>query len=153
MGLTLLDTLPDAARYDVRILATDIDPNMVARARAGVYREDAVAPIPPAMRERWMKRQQDGQHVLWCVKDELRTLITFKELNLIGPWPMRGRFDVVFCRNVVIYFEEATQIALWNRFKEVLTPEGRLFIGHSERVDVPGFESAGLTIYKLARMS
>lgn len=63
---------------------------------------------------------------------------------------MRGKFDVIFCRNVVIYFEEATQAYLWNRFKDALTPEGRLYIGHSERVDVDGYQSDGLTVYKLA---
>jgi chemotaxis protein methyltransferase CheR len=74
----------------------------------------------------------------------------FKELNLIGDWPMRGQFDVIFCRNVVIYFEEATQAFLWNRFKNALTADGRLYIGHSERVDVAGYESDGLTVYKLS---
>jgi chemotaxis protein methyltransferase CheR len=74
----------------------------------------------------------------------------FKELNLIGNWPMRGQFDAIFCRNVVIYFEEATQALLWNRFKNALTPDGRLYIGHSERVDVAGYESDGLTVYKLS---
>ncbi|MEQ1809756.1 MAG: CheR family methyltransferase, partial [Terricaulis sp.] len=74
----------------------------------------------------------------------------FKELNLIGAWPMRGQFDVIFCRNVVIYFEEATQTLLWNRFKNMLAPQGRLYIGHSERIDVAGYESDGLTVYRLS---
>lgn len=150
IAMTLLDVFPDAAQHDVRILASDIDPNMVMRAREGLYREDAVAPVPAATRDRWMMRERDGAASVWRIKDEARALITFKELNLIGPWPMQGRFDVVFCRNVVIYFEEDTQVLLWNRFKNLLTPEGRLFVGHSERVDVGGFESAGLTVYKLA---
>lgn len=81
------------------------------------------------------------------MKDAARALISFKQLNLIGAWPMRGQFDVVFCRNVVIYFEEETQAFLWNRFRDVLMPGGHLYVGHSERVDAPGFASAGLTIY------
>lgn len=149
IALTLLDVLPDAARYDVRILATDIDPNVVAKAKVGVYREDAVAPIPAVLRERWLRRERDTAENLWSLKDEPRALITFNGLNLIGDWPMRGRFDVIFCRNVVIYFEEATQTLLWNRFKNVLTAQGRLYIGHSERVDVAGYVSDGMTIYKL----
>lgn len=150
MALTLLDAFPEAARYDVKILATDIDPNVIARGRAGVYRNEAVAPIPAAMRDRWLARERTGDEVSWRVKDEVRNLIAFKQLNLIGDWPMRGRFDVIFCRNVVIYFEEATQAALWARFKNALTLDGRLFIGHSERIDIGGFESAGLTIYQQA---
>ncbi len=149
LALTLLGLCPDIARYDLRILASDIDPNIVAKAKAGRYREDAVSPIPPAIRTRWLSRdgERDG---MWTVQQEVRDLIVFKELNLIGDWPMRGRFDAIFCRNVVIYFEESTQAFLWNRFKNALTPEGRLYIGHSERVDVPGYESDGLTVYKLA---
>lgn len=149
MALTLLGAFPDAQRYDVRILATDIDPNIIKKAKAGVYREDAVSTIPPNLRDRWLRRDNDGEDKNWSVKDEVRSLITFKELNLIGDWPMRGRFDAIFCRNVVIYFEEATQVFLWNRFKTMLSPEGRLYIGHSERCDVDGYASDGLTVYKL----
>lgn len=150
IALTLLEAFPEAARYDLRILATDIDPNILARAKAGVYADEAVSPIAPGMRERWLTRQAGGAEKVWRVNDQVRALIRFNELNLIGEWPMQGRFDVVFCRNVVIYFEEATQAFLWDRFKQILTPEGRLYIGHSERVDIAGYASDGLTIYKLA---
>ncbi len=151
IALTMLEVFPEAARYDVRILATDIDPNIVAKAKVGVYSDDAVSPIPVNLRDRWLSRERDAGDKCWRVKDEVRALITFKELNLIGEWPMRGQFDIIFCRNVVIYFEEPTQAFLWGRFKDMLAPEGRLFIGHSERVDVDGYASDGLTIYKLAR--
>lgn len=150
IALTLLEVFPDAWQYDVRILATDIDPNMIRRARAGEYRSEAVAPIPAALRDGWMTRERDGAETTWRVKDQVRALINFNQLNLIGDWPMRGRFDVIFCRNVVIYFEEHTQIALWRRFRDALNSDGRLFVGHSERVDAPGFDGCGLTIYKLA---
>ena len=151
IALTLLEVFPEAARYDVRILATDIDPNIVAKAKAGVYSNDAVSPIPAGLRDRWLSRERDAGEKCWRVKDEVRALIAFKELNLIGEWPMRGQFDIIFCRNVVIYFEEPTQAFLWGRFKNMLAAEGRLFIGHSERIDVDGYASDGLTIYKLAR--
>lgn len=149
LAFTLLELCPDIARYDLRILASDIDPNIVAKAKAGRYREDTVAPIPPEIRTRWLSREgeRDG---MWTVRQEVRNLVVFKELNLIGDWPMRGRFDAIFCRNVVIYFEENTQAFLWNRFKTALAPDGRLYIGHSERVDVAGYESDGLTVYKLS---
>lgn len=149
IALTILSQMPDAAAHDIRILATDIDPNVVATARAGMYGPQAVEPIPSALRERWMKRdgaRADGQ---WRVGDEMRALVRLNTLNLIGDWPMKGQFDAIFCRNVVIYFEQATQDFIWRRFQNILSPQGRLYVGHSERVDAPGFVSDGLTIYRL----
>lgn len=149
MAITVLAALPDAANLDVKILATDIDPNMIAEGRAGIYREDAVAPVPLDLRRRWFKKAGEGR---WEVADELRELVAFRELNLIGDWPMKGRFDVIFCRNVVIYFDEPTQERIWSRFAPLLNPGGTLYIGHSERVTGPAtqlFETTGLTTYAL----
>ena len=148
MALTILQALPEAADLDVRILATDIDPNMVAEGKAGIYREDAVAPVPLELRRKWFKKAPGG----WEVADELRELVAFRELNLIGDWPMKGRFDVIFCRNVVIYFDEPTQERIWSRFAPMLEPGGALYIGHSERVSGPAtgqLQTAGLTTYRL----
>jgi chemotaxis protein methyltransferase CheR len=153
MALTVLSLMPEAAQYDVRILATDIDPNVVAEGRRGVYRNDAVEPIPSDLRARWMQRvAQDGEFA-WSAGDEMRKMVAFRELNLIGSWPMKGPFDVIFCRNVVIYFGEETQARVWSRFKPLLTREGRLYIGHSERLNGPSasaFVSDGLTTYRFA---
>jgi chemotaxis protein methyltransferase CheR len=153
MALTVLSLMPEAAQHDVRILATDIDPNVVAEGRRGVYRADAVGPIPNDLRARWMQRiSQDGE-LAWSAGEEMRKLVAFRELNLIGAWPMKGPFDVIFCRNVVIYFEEETQARVWSRFRPLLTREGRLYIGHSERVNgaaASAFVSDGLTTYRLA---
>ncbi|HEY4029995.1 MAG TPA: protein-glutamate O-methyltransferase [Caulobacteraceae bacterium] len=153
MALTVLSLAPDAAQLDLRILATDIDPNVVAEGKRGVYRNDAVEPIPNDLRTRWMQRVgQDGE-LAWSAGEEMRKLVSFRELNLIGSWPMKGRFDVIFCRNVVIYFEEETQARVWSRFKPLLTREGRLYIGHSERLNGPAaaaFVSDGLTTYRFA---
>jgi chemotaxis protein methyltransferase CheR len=149
MALTVLEALPEAGRLDVRILATDIDPNMVAEGRAGFYREDAIAPVPIDLRRRWFKKAGEGR---WEVADELRELVAFRELNLIGDWPMKGKFDAIFCRNVVIYFDEPTQERIWSRFAPMLNPGGTLYIGHSERVTGPAtqiFETTGLTTYSL----
>jgi chemotaxis protein methyltransferase CheR len=153
MALTVLSLMPEAARYDVRILATDIDPNVVAAGKRGVYRNDAVEPIPQDLRARWMQRVNDDGELAWSVGEDLRKMVAFRELNLIGSWPMKGPFDVIFCRNVVIYFEEETQARVWARFKPLLTQEGRLYIGHSERLNGPAaaaFVSDGLTTYKFA---
>jgi chemotaxis protein methyltransferase CheR len=153
MALTVLSLMPEAAQYDVKILATDIDPNVVAEGKKGVYRDDAVDPIPQDLRTRWMKRVGRDGEMAWSVSDEMRKLTVFRELNLIGAWPMKGRFDAIFCRNVVIYFEEETQARVWSRFKPLLTAEGRLYIGHSERLNGPAataFVSDGLTTYRFA---
>jgi chemotaxis protein methyltransferase CheR len=153
IALTVLSLMPEAAQYDVRILATDIDPNVVAAGRRGVYRADAVEPIPQELRTRWMRRANDDGELAWSAGEEMRKLVSFRELNLIGPWPMKGPFDAIFCRNVVIYFEDETQARVWQRFKPLLTPEGRLYIGHSERVNGPAasaFVSDGLTTYRFA---
>jgi len=153
MAITILTALPEAANLDVKILATDIDPNMVAEGKAGLYREDAVAPIPPELRRRWLEKSSDDDQ-RWSVAEDLRRLVSFRELNLIGDWPMRGRFDVIFCRNVVIYFDEPTQERIWQRFVPNMNPGGTLYIGHSERVAGPAsdvLETSGLTTYRLRR--
>jgi chemotaxis protein methyltransferase CheR len=148
MAMTVLEALPEAADLDVRILATDIDPNMVAEGKAGVYRQDHLEPVPLAQRSRWFNKAGDG----WAVNETLRRLVSFRELNLIGDWPMKGRFDVIFCRNVVIYFDDATQELVWNRFVPTMNPGATLYIGHSERVTGPAaarLDTAGLTTYRL----
>ncbi len=147
MALALLSVLPEAAELDVRILATDIDPIIVSRAREGLYNEEAVSAIPQELRRNWLKREGEGS---WRMGEVVRGLIAFNELNLMGQWPMKGRFEAIFCRNVAIYFDEPTQERLWGRFAGALAPQGRLYIGHSERIGVAGFETDGLTTYKLA---
>jgi chemotaxis protein methyltransferase CheR len=150
IALTLLSLLPDAARYDVKILASDIDSLMVAHGREGVYNEELVEPIPGAFRERWMRREE-GQRGSWRMGDEAKALVAFRELNLIGAWPMKGPFDAIFCRNVVIYFDEPTQERIWGRFAELMPQGAHLYIGHSERVGPLSthlFSSDGLTVYR-----
>lgn len=144
MAMTLLDALPDADRFDVRILATDIDPQIVARAKAGRYGTEDVEPISAAQKDRYLLRSGTE----WTIRPEVARLISFGDLNLLAPWPMKGQFDVIFCRNVAIYFDEETQTRLFTRFASVLKPEGRLYIGHSERASVPALETDGLTVYR-----
>jgi chemotaxis protein methyltransferase CheR len=146
MALVILGQLPEAADLDVRILASDIDPVMVGQAREGRYSDDSIAAIPSELR-RWL--QKDGSS--WRMGEQVRRLIAFRELNLMDAWPMKGRFHVIFCRNVAIYFDDPTQARLWDRFADVLEPSGRLYIGHSERVSSSRFESDGLTAYRLGR--
>lgn len=149
IALTVLQVFPNAADLDIKILATDIDPAVVRKAAEGVYSEGSVEPIPSAMLERWFDVDGPRGERVYRVSAIMRSLIAFKELNLIGAWPMKGKFDAIYCRNCVIYFNDETQGKLWPRFGAALKPQGRLYIGHSERVSDPGFESDGLTAYRL----
>ncbi len=133
-AMTVLSVMPDAVDHDIRILASDIDPRMVEAGRDGVYEAEQVRDAPRDLVERWMAPvKQDGARAFGA-GEEMRGLVSFRELNLIGAWPMKGRFDVIFCRNVAIYFDEPTQNEIWRRFTGVLAPGGRLYIGHSERI-------------------
>ncbi|MEN5167929.1 protein-glutamate O-methyltransferase [Brevundimonas pondensis] len=150
MALTVLDVLPEAADLDVRILATDIDPNMVAEGAAGVYSDELLSPVPASGRKHF--EAVAGRPGHFSADATLRRLVSFRELNLIGDWPMRGKFDVIFCRNVVIYFDDATQEMVWSRFTPMMAPGATLYIGHSERVSGPAttqLQTCGLTAYRL----
>jgi chemotaxis protein methyltransferase CheR len=153
IALTVLSAFPDAGSFDVRILATDIDPVVLETAKTAIYDGEAIAAIPEPMRKRWMRSVTNpGGEARWRVGDEARDLIAFRELNLNGPWPVKGCFHAIFCRNVAIYFEEATQARIWTRFGDLMTEKSRLYIGHSERVnDDHRFQSDGLTVYRLKR--
>ena len=150
MAFTVLSVWPNAADLDIRILGTDIDTNVLATGRAAVYDESLLEGIPASARGQYFERDP-GDRRNWRVCDAARSLVAFRELNLNGPsWPMKGPFDAIFCRNVVIYFDEPTQERVWNRFAPLVAPGGRLYVGHSERVgaSVTAFESCGLTAYR-----
>lgn len=147
IALTVLSAFPEAGNYDFRILASDIDPVVLETAKTGVYSADAIAAIPEPMRKRWLESAGGGN---WRMGEDVRALIAFRELNLNGAWPIKGKFQAIFCRNVAIYFEEQTQAKIWSRFGDLMTERSRLYIGHSERVnDDDRFQSDGLTVYRL----
>lgn len=148
IAMVLADMAPDLARLDIRILATDIDSQMIARGRAALYDANTLSSIPPAL-QRFVEVTPAGVQMT----EPLRALISFRELNLHETWPMKGPFDIIFCRNVVIYFDPEAQKRLWQRFESVLAPGGWLFVGHSERVplDPPcQLSTAGITSYRAA---
>lgn len=152
IALTILSLLPEAGRHDIKILATDIDPNMIAAGKAASYEPGAIAGVPAALCQRWFAPAKDAPGALRAGED-LRGLVTFKKLNLIGDWPMKGLFDAIFCRNVVIYFENDTQAKIWSRMVPLLSADGALYIGHSERVSGPAerdLTSDGITTYRRA---
>lgn len=136
---------------DVRLLATDIDRNVISHAREGLYAGNMLSGLPDAQRTRFFERASASPAGGWRVKDQVRAAVRFRVLNLVDTWPMRGRFDVIFCRNVVIYFDTQTQDRLWRRFAELLAPGGWLFIGHSERLAgsiQARFHGRGVTAYQ-----
>lgn len=152
IALAILSVMPDAASLNVKILATDIDPNVLQKGEAGVYSETAVSAIPTDVRQRWFKGQADGDGgKLWRAGEDLRKLVVFRSHNLIGSWPMRGPFQAIFCRNALIYFKEETQIEVWCRFAPLLIPGGRLYVGHSERLFGEAaalYENEAITTYR-----
>lgn len=149
MAATLLEIAPDIDRHDLRILATDIDADVIDKAKAGVYERQLLGEDPPALLRRCLEDGPSAGQVSMAGK--LRSLVRFEVLNLLEPWPFQGRFDVIFCRNVVIYFDAATRHDLWRRFAARTVADGRLFIGHSERMDPrlePFFAPCGITQYR-----
>ena len=128
IALTVLALAPNIGRHDFRILATDLDRAILAAANRAVYPAAAVQAVPAP-----------------------RALVSFRQLNLTLDWPMKGAFDVIFCRNVVIYFDGETENRVWSRFAQRLAVGGWLFVGHSERVNtlaLPMFASDGVTAYR-----
>lgn len=150
MALTVLSVLPEAPRLDVRILATDLNPFVVEHGRRGIYEEHELADVPAELRRRWFEAVASDGARRWQAIGDVRALVSFRELNLLGRWPMKGDFQAIFCRNVVIYFDRPTQVMLWDRFEKLLAPKAALYIGHSERLsDEVGrkMDQGGITTY------
>lgn len=137
------------AGWDIKILATDLDANVLEHAEAGIYSEDKLSKVAGKERQ-WFQRGRGSKAGLVRLKPEIRDRVTFKRLNLLHDWPMRGPFDLIFCRNVVIYFDKPTQSRLFDRFADLLVADGLLFIGHSESLYkvTERFTSLGNTIYR-----
>lgn len=149
IAMVLADVMKGGEGWDPLILATDIDTNVLNRARNGVYTTESVRTIPETYRKRFLRRiNGDSEHVQMA--DELKRLIRFKQLNLHEKWPMKGPFDVIFCRNVAIYFDKPTQKVLFNRYADLLAIGGTLFLGHSESLIGVSerFEVTGKTSYR-----
>ncbi|MCK4950907.1 MAG: protein-glutamate O-methyltransferase CheR [Gammaproteobacteria bacterium] len=128
IAMVLKESIPNIKTWDVKILATDLDSNVVATAKAGIYTAERIEGISPALKKRWFTKNDDKVQV----SSELKELITFNQLNLMHQWPFKGPFDLVFCRNVVIYFSKDTQRELVTRYADYTRDDGHLFLGHSE---------------------
>jgi len=132
IAMELLKAIPDLAYRDVRILATDISTRVLKTAQEGAYGQDEVRDIPASQLQKYFTCSGAKNARVYRVKEILRKLVRFAPLNLMGNWPMKGPFDVIFCRNVMIYFEKPTQQWLVQRFWRLLESGGYLLVGHSE---------------------
>lgn len=149
IAITLLEHFPDIHNWDVKILATDLDTNVVAKAKSGIYDSARIEGLPDKLIRKWFKKGKSEQSELVKVHPDVQEFITFKQLNLLEDWPFKGGFDVVFCRNVVIYFNKDTQRVLADRYANMLKDDGTLFLGHSESLFKVSdrFKLRGNTIY------
>lgn len=134
-----------------QVLGTDIDTDVLQTAHTGVYRHERVATLPQERLRKHFMRGAGANEGLVSIRSELRPMVRFAQLNLQSPvWPAQERYDVIFCRNVVIYFDRDTQKRLLARFADLLVPGGVLMVGHSESFPAahPGFRSCGRTAYE-----
>lgn len=149
-AIILLNRFPEAIKYDIRFLGTDIDQEIVQKARRAKYPKCIRDQLPRGELEKFFIETGDG----YTATKQLLQLTTYNALNLIDAWPIKQKLDVIFCRNVAIYFGKDVRETLWPRFAQALSPDGFLFVGHSERITGSAehkFELVGNTTYKLAQ--
>jgi chemotaxis protein methyltransferase CheR len=132
LAITLRNHLAEIDSKDCLILATDISTHMLEKARRAVYSQAALCDLPKALVQKNFVKIDDNSSIIYQVKDNIRCMVRFAWLNLMDSWPMKGPFNVILCRNVMIYFDRATRQKLINRFWDLLEPGGYLFVGHSE---------------------
>ena len=152
MAMTVLDTMGRDASQ-VSIVATDIDTKVLATARTGVYPEERIEKLPADVVKRFFQRGTGEQEGMVRVRQELRDMVTFRQLNLLdNNWSVRAPLDVIFCRNVMIYFDKQTQHAILKKFAPLLRSNGLLFAGHSESFHHADeyFKLRGKTVYELS---
>jgi len=151
IAMTLYEIMHNVIdRWDVKILATDIDSNVLAQGKAGTYSSSCLDGIPINHRNKYFSKGNGKNLNSVKVSEKLMKLITFKQLNLLDEWPMKGPFDIIFCRNVIIYFDKETQLGLFRRYFDLLAPGGLLILGHSENLGVfqQYFKNEGRTIFR-----
>jgi len=155
IAMIIAEAMPRGHLWDLKILATDIDSDMVEAASNGVYVEERIAGVSRERQRQWMQRGAGAHSGMIKIKPELTSLITFRPLNLLSDWPLTGPFDVIFCRNVMIYFDQPTRERLLMRFARLLAPGGYLCIGHSESIHHANspYRLVGRTIYCKAQES
>lgn len=149
IAMTLLESLPEVHSWNVRILATDLDSDVLNTAALGKYPAERMKGLSVGRLRRFFNEHKDGPNRIFVVRPEVRRLVTFKQLNLTQPLPMPGPLDVVFCRNTIIYFDKDTQRQLFARIAPLQRPGDLLYLGHSESLlsVSDDYESIGRTTY------
>jgi len=150
MAMTISESVQRREEWDVKLLATDLNTEVVAHGQHGVYGKDRITGIPPNLVKKYLDPVTDEKgKPAYRMKEQLRRMVTFRHLNLFSEWPFRNKFNYIFCRNVMIYFDRPTQEGLINKYYDVLAPGGYLFIGHSESLSGVNhrFEYVKPTIY------
>ncbi len=153
IAITVAETFGNNASH-VSIVASDLDTNVLATAQKGVYPIERVDKLSPERLRQFFLKGTGSQEGFVSVRPELKKMIEFHRINLLEPnWPVKGPVDVMFCRNVMIYFDKPTQYKILSRFAPMLQPDGLMFAGHSESflhaADL--FKSLGKTVYALAK--
>lgn len=151
IAITLKEAVP--AGWDAKVIATDLDTNVIHTGQTGVYPIDRLKGVSEERKKRWFLKGSGSNAGMARVKQELQQIIDFNQLNLMDEWRFKDKIDVIFCRNVVIYFDKPTQSKLFNRYADLLSQDGHLFIGHSESLYkiCDRFELLGQTIYQKQR--
>ncbi|MCD6392689.1 MAG: protein-glutamate O-methyltransferase CheR [Planctomycetes bacterium] len=132
IAIALLEATQGKGRWDIKVLATDISASILELAKAGIYGIERVEPVPSLQKQKYLVPHRRNGHKMFEVSNRLRDTVIFSYLNLMNDWPIKGPLDFIFCRNVMIYFDKATQSTLVNRFWDLLDSGGILFTGHSE---------------------
>jgi chemotaxis protein methyltransferase CheR len=150
IAMVLRENIKNIESWDIKILATDLDSNILDVARNGIYSNDKVTELPAQRRNKWFRSGKGENEGTIKICSEIRNMVSYNQLNLTEEWPMRGPFDAIFCRNVTIYFDKETRVKLLDRFAEHLKPEGILFVGHSESLFglTSRFATIGKTMHK-----
>ncbi|MBS3820353.1 MAG: chemotaxis protein CheR [Planctomycetes bacterium] len=132
IAILLNECIPDLDRWDAKILATDLSTRVLSIAMRGEYAKQRFRDTPGQLVQRYFDVVQTSPSKIYRTGPRIRKIVHFARLNLVEPWPMKGPFDVMFCRNVMIYFDKPTQNRLVKRYYDLLAPGGHLFLGHSE---------------------
>ena len=132
IAMVLRENIRDIDRWDARILATDLDSNVLDIAKSAEYPADRVQQVAEERKKRWMLKGTGSKSGRIKIRPEVRNMVHYKQLNLTESWPVNGPFDCIFFRNVAIYFKRDTQVSLLNRFADRLDANGTLYVGHAE---------------------
>ena len=149
IAMTIAEVLGVPVGHDIKVLATDLDTTVIEKGRQGSYRVSDLETLPKGLRRQFFVAGGSDTEV---IVESVKSLVTFRQLNLVDPWPIKGPFDAIFCRNTMIYFDKPTKTSLVARFRDLLAPGGVLYVGHSESFTAPqsDLRSIGRTAYTRA---